>query len=58
MPGREPASSGVTPEVAKARLASRMERQRRVLASVRSLILLLDELALYFEVGRGGAGPG
>lgn len=44
-------SPGVTPEVAKARLTARMERQRRVLASVRSLILLVDELALYFEVG-------
>jgi Domain of unknown function (DUF5753) len=44
-------SPGITPEVAQARLTARMERQRRVLASVRSLVLLVDELALYFEVG-------
>jgi hypothetical protein len=44
-------SLGVTAATAGARLRSRMERQRRVLASVRSVTLLVDEMALYREVG-------
>lgn len=44
-------SPGITTEIADARLKARMERQRRVLGSVRSLILLVDEMALYREVG-------
>lgn len=44
-------SPGVTAATAEARLKGRMERQRRVLASVRSVTLLVDEMALYRRVG-------
>jgi transcriptional regulator with XRE-family HTH domain len=44
-------SPGVTAATAEARLKARMERQRRVLASVRSVTLLVDEMALYRKVG-------
>jgi transcriptional regulator with XRE-family HTH domain len=44
-------SPGVTAAMAEARLRGRMERQRRVLGSVRSVTLLVDEMALYREVG-------
>lgn len=44
-------SPGVTAATAGARLKGRMERQHRVLGSVRSVTLLVDEMALYREVG-------
>jgi len=44
-------SPGLTAATAEGRLKARMERQRRVLAGVRSVTLLVDEMALYREVG-------
>jgi hypothetical protein len=44
-------STGITAATAEARLKARMERQRRVLDRVRSVTLLVDEMALYREVG-------
>ena len=48
-------SPGVAAAAAEARLKARMERQRRVLASVRFVTLLVDEMALYREVGSAAA---
>jgi len=44
-------SPGITAATADGRLKARMERQRRVLDRVRSVTLLVDEMALYREVG-------
>lgn len=44
-------SPGITAATAEGRLKARMDRQRRVLASARSVTLLVDGMALFREVG-------